>query len=369
MTRIQCRQIERESRVNPSGRLGTPRMVALLVLFSAFAPLAHASGPEIRRVYAPANQISKWFPPGTELRVMPADEFESLVKRANAGSSRQTTPEAPRLIRARHQARWSAGFLTGQTELIIGSDPGGPVDFVLDAWSPAVRRATGSVAALPPAGELPVNPFAGPARTDSHALPVVRNPAVNWVLGAHDSGKTSIWVDRHPAQAVRLDWLLEPQRKARGKRFYLALPGEATTILSLEVPKDWIPSIRQGRRRGPLEARSAVENLWEVEAESGRIELQLYDPDEGVELPTGSDLWVSGATQIDLRGPPERSGGLINWSTDWVLELDPRNPTPLEVELDPGLELINVLGSGVRGYRIVPWRGAERGVGDLGGEL
>ena len=71
-------------------------------------PAAPASEPEIIRVWLPAEQTSKCFPPGTELRVMPADEFESLVVRATAGSSRQNAPEAPRLIRARHHARWSA---------------------------------------------------------------------------------------------------------------------------------------------------------------------------------------------------------------------------------------------------------------------
>ena len=36
-----------------------------------------------------------------------------------------------------------------------------------------------------------------------------------------------------------------------------------------------------------------------------------------------SDLWVSGTTQIDLRGAIDRSGGPVNWATDWLVELDP----------------------------------------------
>src|SRR5262249_30170804 len=83
----------------------------------------------------------------------------------------------------------------------------------------------------------------------------------------------------------------------------------------------------------------------------------------------GSDLWVSGTAQVDLRGSLERSEGFVNWTTDWLLELDPRNPAALEVELDPGLELINVLGNEVRGYRIVPSLTPERVVVTLGGEL
>ena len=56
--------------------------------------------------------------------------------------------------------------------------------------------------------------------------------------------------------------------------------------------------------------------------------------------------WLSGSTQIDLRRTADRAGGLVNWKTEWRLELDPRNPRPLEIELDPGLELIDVQGAG-----------------------
>jgi hypothetical protein len=369
MTPIDFTRTERSFRTKSSGRLGVARAVALALWFSAFAHVAAASEPEIIWVRLPVEQVSKYFPPGTELRVMPADEFESLVLRATAGASRQKAPEAPRLVRARHQARWSSGVLSGHSELMIESSPNGPIDYVLDAWSPAVvGAARGPVTDLP-GGELPANPFAGPARALPDALAFGPGPAFNSVLGARDSGKMSIWVDRHPLQAARLDWVQVPQRTARGKRFNLALPGEETTILSLEVPKDWIPSIHRGRRRGPLDARSADRDLWEVEAESGRIELQVYDPDEGGESPAGSNLWASGATRIDLRGPLDRSEGLVNWTTDWVLELDPRNPTPLEVELSPGLELINVVGPGVRGHRILHSAEGHRVVVALGGEL
>jgi hypothetical protein len=357
----RLRRTANSRRMKSSSRLGA----ALALWFSAFVQVAAGSEPQIIRVYVPAKQTSKWFAPGTELRVMPAGEFESLVKKATAGSSRRKRPEAPRLIRARHQASVSSGVLTGQTELIIASDESGPVDYVLDAWSPAVLGATRSATAAVESSELPANPFASPGRTFPASLTVMRDT----VLGARDSGKTSIWVDRHPLQAVHVDWTLEPQKKARGRSFKLALPGEETTILSLEVPKDWIPSVRLGRRRGPLEAQRADQNLWEVEAESGRIELELYDPDLPGESPAGPGLWVSGATQIDLRGSLDRSGGFVNWSTNWLVELDPRNPTPLEIELDPGLELINVVGPAVRGYRILPSHGGRRVVVTAGGEF
>src|SRR5262249_40605226 len=161
--------------------------------------------PEIIRLYVPAKQTSKWFFPGTELRVMPVDEFESLVKRAAAGSNRLKVPEAPRLIRARHQARLSSGVLTGQSELIIASNPDGSVDYAPGAWSPAVLGATRTAARGLTADELPTNPFIPTARTFPGTLGPASDPALNSIFGAHDSGTPSIWLDRPPAQSVRLE--------------------------------------------------------------------------------------------------------------------------------------------------------------------
>ena len=292
MTPIDFRQIERSGRIKSSGRLGTAWIAALAILFSAFAHGAVASEPEIIRVQVPEKQTSKWFPPGTELRVMPADEFESLVKKAKAGSGRQKAREAPRLIRARHQARWASGVLTGQTELIIASDPSGPVEFVLDAWSPAVVGATRSaVGALP--GELPANPFVGLEGTHRQLPGVAGDHGFASVLGARDSGKTSVWVDCHPVQRVCVDWLLQPRRKSRGNSFNLALPGEETTILSLEIPKDWIPSIRLGRRRGPFQGRSCSNTVGKSRLSRVESSSSSMIPIEGDLSSAVSKLWVS----------------------------------------------------------------------------
>ncbi len=175
-------------------------------------------------------------------------------------------------------------------------------------------------------------------------------------------------IDRHPRQAVRLVWELKPQKRSGGQSIHLSLPAEATTTLALEMPKDWIISVRVGRRRGPLQGGAGDRFLWEVEAETGRIELELFKPEAGGS-PGVSDLWVSGATRIDLRGTIDRSGGPVNWSTEWLVELDPRNPRALEVELDPGLELIEVVGPQVGGFRLDSSSGTQRVIVTLGGEL
>ena len=188
------------------------------------------------------------------------------------------------------------------------------------------------------------------------------------LLGARDSGMQSISLDGEPRQSVRLVWELQTQKRVGGRSMHLALPGEATTVLALELPTEWRPSVRVGRRRGPLEGGRADRVQWEVEAESGRIELELVDRQRR-ELAAESDLWVSGATQVQLRGTVDGSLRPGNWSTEWQLELDPRNPKSLEAELDPGLELIEVVGPAVRGFRIEPSSGGRRVSVTLGGEL
>ncbi len=265
----------------------------------------------------PAREVSKWFPAGTELRVMPAKDFESLVAGASEGSVRRRVADPPRLIRARHRARLSAGVLSGRSELVIEAAKSGPADFILEPWTPAI----------------------------------LVTPRTSIVVGARDSGKPSLWIDQSPNQTIVLDWELQPQSHLPGRSFTLGLPGNETTVLTLDVPKDWVPSCRRGRRRGPSSSTAGSDqNRWEIESESGRIDIHLYQPRPGASL-VETNTWVSGPRQIDLRSAADRAGSLVNWKTEWRVELDPRNPKPLRIELDPGLELIDVQGPAVRSYQ------------------
>ncbi len=83
------------------------------VALVAVALLTGAKDPEIIGVKVPAQEVSKIFPAGTELRVMPADKFASLVAGARAASVRHRAAEPPRLIRVRHYARFRSGCAYG----------------------------------------------------------------------------------------------------------------------------------------------------------------------------------------------------------------------------------------------------------------
>ncbi len=187
--------------------------------------------------------------------------------------------------------------MRGETELIIVKSAAGPADYVLDVWSPAVISATRSGGATARNDELPAQLFAEPVRPGDLRRSITGKSILETLLGARDSGMQSISLDGDPRQSVRLVWELQTQKRVGGRSMHLALPGEATTVLELELPTQSRPSVRVGRRRGPLEGGRADHLQWEVEAESGRIELELVDRQRG-ELAAESDLWVSGATQV-----------------------------------------------------------------------
>ena len=211
----------------------------------------------------------------------------------------------------------------------------GAADFVLEPWTPAI----------------------------------LATPQVARVLGARDSGNTSLWIDQAPNQTIVLDWELQPRAGLGGGIFALALPGNETTVLTLEIPRNWVPSCRRGIRRGPEKGREVSDdNLWEFESEDGRIDVQICESNAGTTL-LQSGIWLTGSTQIDLRRSTDRGGGLVNWKTELRVELDPRNPRPLEIELDSGLELIEVLGPAVRGYRTVRAGPSSRVEVNLDGSL
>ena len=106
------------------------------------------AGPEVVRVRVPAKDVTKFFPPGTELRVLSPREFESRVEAASAEPAKGGATAAPRLIRARHRARWDSGLLRGRSELVVGTGRPGRSEFPLEPWTPAILVQAGAAPAV-----------------------------------------------------------------------------------------------------------------------------------------------------------------------------------------------------------------------------
>src|SRR5262249_45768576 len=113
-------------------------LIAAVVIVSGGAAMP---GPEVYRVRVPAKDVTKYFPAGTGLRILSPQEFESRVEAALREPVEGRMTGSPRLIRARHRARWESGVLHGRSELVIGGGPAGPVEFPLEPWTPAVLVA------------------------------------------------------------------------------------------------------------------------------------------------------------------------------------------------------------------------------------
>ena len=200
---------------------------------------------------------------------------------------------------------------SGRTELVIEAAGSGPSDFVLEPWTPAI-------------------------------LPDAQGQTTK-LLGARDSGLTSLWIDQSPSQTIALDWELKPRSHPHGRSFTLALPGDG--------PLSWP---WRSRRTG---SHRAVRVGDEVRVRPPtRIGTSGKSKRNPVSLTFISTTRTTRARRTWERnhGFPARRkstcrgvgspGGLANWTTDWRVELDPRNLKHLEVELDPGLELIDVQG-------------------------
>src|SRR4051794_9321449 len=109
-------------------RASQGRIVALTLFLSVSVfPASGAAPPEVLRLRVPTERVPTWFPPGTEIKGMSAERFESLLRGARAGASRQDEAgRTPRLLHASHTARWEDGALHGLSELIIEPPRSGP---------------------------------------------------------------------------------------------------------------------------------------------------------------------------------------------------------------------------------------------------
>ncbi|WP_435015890.1 hypothetical protein TA3x_003444 [Tundrisphaera sp. TA3] len=286
-----------------------PRKIPARPVALAFALLAVAIGggadlPEIVRVRVPSAKVSSLFPPGSDLRVLPFDQFEDLIGRAAA---RPGPAPTPRLARALHAARWEDGILSGRSELVLGpTPPPGPGLVVLDPWSPAVTGAGDGA-----------NPRATP------------------------DGRLALQVGPGSPGSAALDWRLRARTGSEGRVFSFDLPDVEASRLVLDLPPDLVPELDVGNRLGPTPGPAPGRLLWAFEAARGRINLRLR---EGSGREPGG-CWVEGIVRIDLAATP------TNWRGDWTVVRPMEASGPLILELDAGLELVEVAGPRVAAFR------------------
>ncbi|WP_074315495.1 hypothetical protein [Singulisphaera sp. GP187] len=270
--------------------------------------LLGAGPPEAVRIRVPAERVGTWFPHGTELRGLSAEQFDALLASARAGYQRLAGGAPARLLQARHSARWNAGLLVGSSVLVIDAPSGkGPYELILSPWTAAIEPAE----------------------------------AATTRLRMHDDGRTAVRVEAGTVSTVTLKWQLRARTGSQGRRFTLGLPDTETSRLTLDLPEDWIPEGATGIRQGPDPGSEPGRKTWRFEGRGGPIDLQLHGrrSDQGANQEPRA--WVSGPTRVEL------GEALAHWTMDWLVDLEPHAPRRFQVELDRGLEFASVTGPGI----------------------
>ncbi|WP_165073947.1 hypothetical protein [Paludisphaera rhizosphaerae] len=301
------------------------RFILLVVgagLILAAPTIAGEGADGVIRVRIPSKMVAGQFPPDTPLRVLAPEAFDALVDQVDA-RDRQRAQGGPRLIRARHSARFADGLLTGRSELALSIPPGRST-IPLEPWTPAILNGRGervSVVAAPSGRAfLRIEPDAG---------------------NEGDGQKV-----------VTLEWELRARPDSRGRIFALALPGDETTSLTLDVPKGWEPSGAAARRDGPTSGEGVDREVWRFSGRIGVSDLRLTNRGETRDPREAPRIWVGGATRIDLDANARSAGKPANWTMDWTLQADEPRAGSFTVQLDPGLELLGVEGPSVREFHV-----------------
>ena len=261
-----------------------------------------------------------WFPPGTELRGLGVEAFETLVKSAGDAARAQSRRPAPRLLRAEHAARWEAGVLIGQSKLTIAPGEAGPAPIALEPWSPAIA----------------------PDKGDADRLRV------------RATGPAALWFDSATTATLVLDWQLRARDRSDGRGFSLALPTTDTATLVLDLPEGWVPEGPEGVRQGPEAIPGGGRARWRFDGPGGTVDLRFPDASERSDPLMDASIWVSGPTRLELGESSAR------WTTEWAVNLAPRGARRLELVLDPGLDLLDVTGRGVASFETEPGTAGTR---------
>ncbi|MFO0910253.1 MAG: hypothetical protein U0794_18235 [Isosphaeraceae bacterium] len=235
-------------------------------------------------------------------------QYQELARRAAPAVA---TPSGPltRLLRARHAARWEGDLLRGESFLTVAGTSNGVQEFTLVPWTPAITGQSQGVELLADndgATRVRLNAPAGVPASD------LREFRVEWQLRgvAHDPG----WV------------------------VLLALPETEVSELTLDLPSGLEPEAQSLQRAGPLSPAKPGRSLWTFVGKGGPSELRLLNRTKPPDPSRSPSLWYRSSTRFDVG----ESAAVA--TSEFLLSAGSWSARELVIELDPGLDLIEVNG-------------------------
>lgn len=289
------------------------RMITAFALIVAIMGSIAAAPPEVVRLKAPASEIGKWFPKGSELVVLKPEELDELARKARERDE-TGTKHLGRILRANHRVRWSGDILIGKSTFVVRRADLGASLVPLAPWNLAVD---------------PEDVKDSPLRTT-------------------DGGRVFLWMPPAGPSEVTIVWRRAARPLSEGRSFALELPEVAIATLELDLPEQFIAESFSPLSAGHRETAEG-RRIWRHSAASGPLSIQLRARGDQKKA-RGARPWVSGPTEIDL-GPASAT-----FRADWSVDMNSLSG-PLRVGFTPGLEPTDASGPDVESMEL-------RGTGD-----
>jgi hypothetical protein len=196
------------------------------------------------RVYLPPERLPeemKRLGQG-QLRQLPRDEFEGLVRRAARAG--ETAKKVPRLVEARYRARVAGGDLVGTGAWKVLNPAAGPAVLALTGLNLALRQ---------------------PRFENRPAL-----------VGDLEGKGPALLLEEGGEHALALDWSARGERRPEGLTFALEVPASPVAELELQAPADQVVTVISDGclLAGPRPAEMPDQRLWTV-AFGGRSQVRL----------------------------------------------------------------------------------------------
>lgn len=275
-----------------------------------------ADAPRIERLRVPAGQVGTAFPPGAEIVGVSGAELAELSRAAEVAAGSARPAPAPRILRAEHHARWEGDLLSGRSTLVARGDADRVTILDLAPWTPVVLGSA-------------------PDR-----------------VTADDQGHPWLRLEPGGAREITVEWAIRGRPVADGFALDLGLGRADVASWSLDLPGDCLPRVDQGIRREPREDSSG-RRLWRLDGSTGDQPLAVRIVRDQPRDASRVEFWITGREEIQVDETQ------VAFRATWIVDRARFAPETMTVVPSAGLQLLDVSGEEVAGFRPLADGGTE----------